>query len=305
MYDCLVIGAGPGGLTAAIYCSRANLKVAVLEKLMPGGQVASTYKIDNYPGVPEVSGVDLALKMFDQATALGVEYLPMEVTGIKKEKDIFLVKTNDQTLKAKTVIVATGTKNRKLHVEGEEKYLGRGISFCAICDGSFYQGQDVLVVGGGNSALEESLYLSSIVKQVYIINITDEPTAFKNVQDKVKKTKNIEVFNNSEVIAFEGDDSLKEVKVKNLKTKEVTSFKVNGCFEYIGHIPNTDFLKDLGILNKYGYIVVDERKETKVKGLFGVGDVIDKEIRQITTATGDGTIAALNAAKYLWVFQKV
>ncbi|HOC97928.1 MAG TPA: thioredoxin-disulfide reductase [Bacilli bacterium] len=299
MYDCLVIGAGPGGLTAAIYCSRANLKVAVLEKLMPGGQVASTYKIDNYPGVPEVSGVDLALKMFDQATALGVEYLPMEVTGIKKEKDIFLVKTNDQTLKAKTVIVATGTKNRKLHVEGEEKYLGRGISFCAICDGSFYQGQDVLVVGGGNSALEESLYLSSIVKQVYIINITDEPTAFKNVQDKVKKTKNIEVFNNSEVIAFEGDDSLKEVKVKNLKTKEVTSFKVNGCFEYIGHIPNTDFLKDLGILNKYGYIVVDERKETKVKGLFGVGDVIDKEIRQITTATGDGTIAALNAAKYL------
>ena len=299
MYDCLVIGAGPGGLTAAIYCSRANLKVAVLEKLMPGGQVASTYKIDNYPGVPEVSGVDLALKMFDQATALGVEYLPMEVTGIKKEKDIFLVKTNDQTLKAKTVIVATGTKNRKLHVEGEEKYLGRGISFCAICDGSFYQGQDVLVVGGGNSALEESLYLSSIVKQVYIINITDEPTAFKNVQDKVKKTKNIKVFNNSEVIAFEGDDSLKEVKVKNLKTKEVTSFKVNGCFEYIGHIPNTDFLKDLGILNKYGYIVVDERKETKVKGLFGVGDVIDKEIRQITTATGDGTIAALNAAKYL------
>ncbi|MBP6885578.1 MAG: thioredoxin-disulfide reductase [Bacilli bacterium] len=299
MYDCLVIGAGPGGLTAAIYCSRANLKVAVLEKLMPGGQVASTYKIDNYPGVPEVSGVDLALKMFDQATALGVEYLPMEVTGIKKEKDIFLVKTNDQTLKAKTVIVATGTKNRKLHVEGEEKYLGRGISFCAICDGSFYQGQDVLVVGGGNSALEESLYLSSIVKQVYIINITDEPTAFKNVQDKVKKTKNIEVFNNSEVIAFEGDDSLKEVKVKNLKTKEVTSFKVNGCFEYIGHIPNTDFLKDLGILNKYGYIVVDERKETKVKGLFGVGDVIDKEIRQITTATGDGTIAALNVAKYL------
>ena len=299
MYDCLVIGAGPGGLTAAIYCSRANLKVAVLEKLMPGGQVASTYKIDNYPGVPEVSGVDLALKMFDQATALGVEYLPMEVTCIKKEKDIFLVKTNDQTLKAKTVIVATGTKNRKLHVEGEEKYLGRGISFCAICDGSFYQGQDVLVVGGGNSALEESLYLSSIVKQVYIINITDEPTAFKNVQDKVKKTKNIEVFNNSEVIAFEGDDSLKEVKVKNLKTKEVTSFKVNGCFEYIGHIPNTDFLKDLGILNKYGYIVVDERKETKVKGLFGVGDVIDKEIRQITTATGDGTIAALNVAKYL------
>jgi thioredoxin reductase (NADPH) len=299
MYDCLVIGAGPGGLTAAIYCSRANLKVAVLEKLMPGGQVASTYKIDNYPGVPEVSGVDLALKMFDQATALGVEYLPMEVTGIKKEKDIFLVKTNDQTLKAKTVIVATGTKNRKLHVEGEEKYLGRGISFCAICDGSFYQGQDVLVVGGGNSALEESLYLSSIVNKVYIINITDEPTAFKNVQDKVKKTKNIKVFNNSEVIAFEGDDTLKEVKVKNLKTKEVTSFKVNGCFEYIGHIPNTDFLKDLGILNKYGYIVVDERKETKVKGLFGVGDVIDKEIRQITTATGDGTIAALNAAKYL------
>lgn len=299
MYDCLVIGAGPGGLTAAIYCSRANLKVAVLEKLMPGGQVASTYKIDNYPGVPEVSGVDLALKMFDQATALGVEYLPMEVIDIKKEKDIFLVKTNDQILQAKTVIVATGTKNRKLHVEGEEKYLGKGISFCAICDGSFYQGQDVLVVGGGNSALEESLYLSSIVNKVYIINITDEPTAFKNVQDKVKKTKNIKVFNNSEVIAFEGDDTLKEVKVKNLKTKEVTSFKVNGCFEYIGHIPNTDFLKDLGILNKYGYIVVDGNKETKVKGLFGVGDVIDKEIRQITTATGDGTIAALNAAKYL------
>ncbi|HPX83123.1 MAG TPA: thioredoxin-disulfide reductase [Bacilli bacterium] len=299
MYDCLVIGAGPGGLTAAIYCSRANLKVAVLEKLMPGGQVASTYKIDNYPGVPEVSGVDLALKMFDQATALGVEYLPMEVIDIKKEKDIFLVKTNDQILQAKTVIVATGTKNRKLHVEGEEKYLGKGISFCAICDGSFYQGQDVLVVGGGNSALEESLYLSSIVNKVYIVNITDEPTAFKNVQDKVKKTKNIKVFNNSEVIAFEGNDTLKEVKVKNLKTKEVTSFKVNGCFEYIGHIPNTDFLKDLGILNKYGYIVVDGNKETKVKGLFGVGDVIDKEIRQITTATGDGTIAALNAAKYL------
>ncbi|HHU20839.1 MAG TPA: thioredoxin-disulfide reductase [Acholeplasma sp.] len=299
MYDCLVIGAGPGGLTAAIYCSRANLKVAVLEKMMPGGQVANTYKIDNYPGVPEVSGVDLALKMYDQALTLGVEYLPLEVTGIEKKQDAFFVKTNEQTLKAKTVIIATGTKNRKLHVEGEDKFLGKGISFCAICDGSFYKDRDVLVVGGGNSALEESLYLSSIVRKVTIVNLADEPTAFQNIQEKVKKTKNIEVINSSQVIAFNGDEVLKEVEIKDLKTNKVTSLKVDGCFEYIGHIPNTDFLKDLGILNDYGYIVVNENKETKIKGLFGVGDVIDKEIRQITTATGDGTIAALNAAKYL------
>lgn len=299
MYDCLVIGAGPGGLTAAIYCSRANLKVAVLEKMMPGGQVANTYKIDNYPGVPEVSGVDLALKMYDQALTLGVEYLPLEVTGIEKKQDVFFVKTNEQTLKAKTVIIATGTKNRKLHVEGEDKFLGKGISFCAICDGSFYKDRDVLVVGGGNSALEESLYLSSIVRKVTIVNLADEPTAFQNIQEKVKKTKNIEVINSSQVIAFNGDEVLKEVEIKDLKTNKVTSLKVDGCFEYIGHIPNTDFLKDLGILNDYGYIVVNENKETKIKGLFGVGDVIDKEIRQITTATGDGTIAALNAAKYL------
>ena len=266
--------------------------------MMPGGQVYH-YKIDNYPGVPEVSGVDLALKMYDQALTLGVEYLPLEVTGIEKKQDAFFVKTNEQTLKAKTVIIATGTKNRKLHVEGEDKFLGKGISFCAICDGSFYKDRDVLVVGGGNSALEESLYLSSIVRKVTIVNLADEPTAFQNIQEKVKKTKNIEVINSSQVIAFNGDEVLKEVEIKDLKTNKVTSLKVDGCFEYIGHIPNTDFLKDLGILNDYGYIVVNENKETKIKGLFGVGDVIDKEIRQITTATGDGTIAALNAAKYL------
>lgn len=298
MFDVVIIGAGPAGLTAAIYAARNNLKVGIVEQGVPGGAIVNTAEIQNYPGFKSINGADLAYSMFDQAMALGISYFGFAVKKVSKTADGFLVE-GDETLQAKTVIVATGTLHKKLGVKGEEEFSGKGISWCAICDGTFFKGRDVAVIGGGNSAFEESIYLSSLVKTVYLIHHREGFRADAILVDKVKTIPNIKMVLNQKVLEFIGHETLEKLRLLNVKTNEESFLEVPGCFEFVGHAPSTSFLKDLGVVGANGYIPVDKHGETPVKGLFAGGDVIDKEVRQIATAINDGAIAALSVIKSL------
>jgi thioredoxin reductase (NADPH) len=300
MYDVLIVGAGPAGLTAAIYAARNNLKVGIFEGNVPGGQVVTTAVVENYPGYSKIDGPDLAYQMFDQAMNLGVELIGSNVEKIKKIDDYFNIKTSDdEEFQGRVVIIATGTSQKRLGVKGEDKFASRGISWCAICDGSLYKGKDVAVVGGGNSALDETLYLANIVNKVYLIHRRKGFRAEDKIVEKVKKLANVELVLDSVVEEFIGDDSLEKVRVRNVINNEERVIEVSGCFEYVGQIPATAFVQDLGITDESGYIIVDEKFETKVENLFACGDVLVKNIRQIVTATSDGASAALNAIKKL------
>lgn len=296
MFDILIVGAGPAGMTAAIYAARNNLKVGIFEGNVPGGQVVVTATVENYPGFKTIDGPDLAYSMFEQVMNLGVEYFAFNVQNIRQENDYFVV-IGDEEVKGKVVLIATGTSQKRLEVPGEDKFVGRGISWCAICDGSFYRGQDVAVVGGGNSALEESIYLANIVKTVYLIHRRQEFRAESHIVDKVKKLPNIKLVLDSVVEEFIGEENLGKIRLRNLVNNTTSDIDVKACFEYVGQIPATDFVKDLKITNDKGYIIVDENFETSIKGIFACGDVIEKSVRQIVTATNDGAIAALNAIK--------
>lgn len=298
IYDILIVGSGPAGMTAAIYGARAGLNVAIFEKNAPGGAMINTAKIENYPGYKSIDGVSLSLDMYQQVLDMGVVYYMLEVIKIKKDNDIFKVYTEDQIFTSKTVIIASGTKNKKLHVANEEKYSGRGISWCAVCDGNFYKNKVVSVIGGGNSALEESLYLSKIAKKVYIIHRRDVFRADNAIVEEVKKKDNIEFVLNSTVVKFMGKEKLESVLVRNQVDEKETTINVDGCFEYIGQEANCKFIEDLDITNDMGFIIVGNNFETKIKGLFASGDIVNKEFRQIATAVNDGAIAALSASRY-------
>ena len=301
MVDILIIGSGPSGMTCAIYGARMNLKVAIIERNAPGGQMVNTAKIENYPGFSSIDGATLSMNMYEQMTNFGVEFIGEEVEKIEKIDNKFIVKTNYNVYEAKTVIIATGTKNRKLGVIGEDKFTGRGISWCAICDGSFYKGKEVIVVGGGNSALEEAIYLSSICKKVYIVHRRDEFRADKMIIENLEKCKNVSYLLSKTITEFASDNgkNLTKVKLLNLKDNSEEWFNIDGVFEFVGQIPNSEIFKDLGIVNEAGYIEVDKNFETKIKGLFASGDIIDKGVRQIATAINDGAISALNASRYI------
>lgn len=299
MYDVLIVGAGPAGLTAAIYAARNNLKVGLLEGNVPGGQVVVTATVENYPGYATIDGPDLAYIMYDQVMKLGVELIAANATKIEKHDDHILVKTYDEDFKGRVVIIATGTLQKRLHVKGEADFEYKGISWCAICDGSFHKGKDVVVVGGGNSALEETIYLSNLVNKVYLIHRRDTFRAESHIVDKLKQLKNVEFVLDSVIEEFIGDEKLGKVRVRNVKNNQERVIEVSGAFEYVGQLPATDFVKDLGITNEAGYIIVDENFETKVENLYAAGDVLDKNVRQIVTATNDGAIAVLNAIKKL------
>ncbi|HNZ50450.1 MAG TPA: thioredoxin-disulfide reductase [Bacilli bacterium] len=298
MFDVLIIGAGPAGLTAAIYTARNNLKVGIIEHNVPGGQMVNTAFIENYPGFKTINGADLSMSMYEQVVALEVPFFWFSVQEVKKENDYFLV-IGDETLKAKTVIVATGTVHKTLGVKGEAELSGRGISWCAICDGAFYKNQDVAVIGGGNSAFEESIFLSSLVKNVYLIHHREGFRADETLVSKVKEVPNIKMMLNQKVTEFIGKGKLEALRLWNVKTNEESLLPVAGCFEFIGFNPSTGFLKDLAVVEASGYLAVDKHCATTVKGLFAAGDVVQKDIRQITTAVNDGAIAALSANKYL------
>jgi len=292
MLDSIIIGAGPAGLSAAIYLLRSNLKVAIAEGNMPGGQVANTALVENYPGYESIDGVELATKLYLHATNLGVEYISEMAQKIEKNEKGFLVHFSDSIVEAKTLIFATGMKHRILGVKGEDRFTGKGVSWCAICDGSLYRGKDVAVVGGGNSALEESLYLSGIVNRVYLIHRRSEFRGDPMLVDRVKSVPNIELVLSDEIAEMIGRDYLESLLLKSGRT-----IKVEALFEYVGFLPNSELLTDFGVLDESGFIITDGNCETKVEGLFAAGDIVAKNIRQIVTAVNDGAIAALNVAR--------
>lgn len=293
MFDSIIIGAGPGGLSAAIYLLRSNLKVGIVEGNMPGGQVANTAVVENYPGYARIDGVDLATNMYMQAMGLGAEYFADYAEKIEKVADgSFKITLADEVLTARTVIIATGMKQRHLNVPGEDEFTGKGISWCAICDGSLYRGEDVAVVGGGNSAVHESIYLSGIARKVYLIHRRDEFRADSGSVELLKKIPNVEMILSDEIAEIKGSTGLEKLILKS--GREVTA---QALFEYIGFLPNSEIVKDFGVVNAEGFINVNEHYETKVKGMYAVGDIVNKNIRQIVTAVNDGAIAALHAVR--------
>ena len=292
MYDLIIVGAGPAGLTAAVYASRAGLKTLILEKGAPGGKVFVTHLVENYPGFESISGRELAGNMHKHALKFGAEYVYGDVLKIEDLGETKEVTTNMGKYTSKTVIIATGTENRKLDIKGEDEFTGRGVSYCAICDGNFFKGKDVVCVGGGNSALEEALYLADVCKSVTIIHRRDEFRAENYIVENVKKHPNIKLALDSVVEEIIGEDKVSSVKLKNVKTKEVTTLDTEGVFIYVGLISLTSNFNTLPILDKTGAVLTNEHMETSIKGIYSAGDVKSKELRQIATAISDGAIAA-------------
>lgn len=295
MYDIIIIGAGVAGLTSAIYGLRAGKKVLVLESSSYGGQIINTDSVDNYPGVLGLSGFEFSTNIYNQAINLGMEYKNEKVIEITKDKKVI---TSNNKYIAKSIIIATGLSRRKLDIKNEDKFIGKGISYCAICDGNFYKNKDVVVVGGGNTALEDAIYLSNVCNKVYLIHRRDEFRADKHFSDILKSRDNIEAILDSNVIDIIGSEKLEGVVLKNNKTNKDKELKVSGLFIAIGHIPNTQIFKSIINLTSDNYIDSADCR-TNVNGIFVAGDVRSKDLRQLVTATSDGAQAATLAINYL------
>ena len=300
MYDTIIIGAGPAGMTAALYAARSNLKVALLERGIPGGQMNNTADIENYPGYANISGPELAEKMFEPLENLGVEHLFGLVEKIEDRGDFKEIITEDERFEAKTVIIASGANHRHLGVPGEEDYNSRGVSYCAVCDGAFFRDEDLLVVGGGDSAVEEAIFLTRFAKSVTIVHRRDELRAQKVLQDRAFANEKIRFVWDSVVESIHGDErKVTGVTFKNVNTGELSQAEFGGIFIYVGLDPVSEFAADLGITDEAGWILTDHQMKTSVAGIYAVGDVRQKDLRQITTAVGDGAIASQEAYKYL------
>ena len=299
MYDTIIIGAGPAGMTAALYAARSNLKVALIEGGLPGGQMNNTSDIENYPGYANISGPELAEKMFEPLENLGVEHLYGFVEAVEDHGDVKKVITDDEEFETRTVIVATGSKHRLLGVPGEEELNSRGVSYCAVCDGAFFRDQDLLVVGGGDSAVEEAIFLTRFAKSVTIIHRRDELRAQKVLQDRAFANEKIKFIWDSVVKEIKGENRVESVEIENVKTGQVTDQAFGGVFIYVGLDPVSDFVQELQIRDQAGWIVTDDHMKTSVAGVFAVGDVRQKDLRQVTTAVGDGAIAGQEAYKYI------
>lgn len=293
-YDLVVIGAGPAGLSAALYGSRAGLHTLILESGAPGGKLIKTHKISNYPGVKDIAGTQLAMDMYEQATSFDAEYAYGDVQKIDANKTIYL--QDGTTVSAKAIVLATGTKERMLNIPGELENIGHGVSFCAVCDGAFFRNKDVVVIGGGNSALEESLFLTQFVHSVTIVIRRDVFRAEKHIQEQIEANDKIHIIKKHiPVQILSTDNKVSGIKIENVDTKEKSVLACSGIFPYVGQSPNTDCVKDLDILNEKGYVLVDNSRQTKIEGIYAAGDVIDKELRQVVTACNDGAIAAQHA----------
>ncbi len=298
MYDIIIIGAGPAGLTAAIYAKRASKNVLVLEAKSYGGQIINTLDIENYPVEAHISGFDFATKLYNQTKELGAEIKFEKVVDIDDKKSIKEVITTKNTYTAKAVIIATGSENRKLGIEKEDELIGKGISYCATCDGAFYRKKNVAVVGGGNTALEDALYLSDLVNKVYLIHRRDEFRGEESTVRRLKEKDNIEFVYNSTVTKLNANEKLESIEVTN-KDGSTRTIEVDGLFVAIGRIPeNENFTKLINVDNS-GYIIANEDCKTNIKGIFVAGDNRTKEVRQLVTATSDGAIAATAAIKYI------
>lgn len=298
MYDIIIVGAGPAGLTAAVYARRAGKSVLVLEKDTFGGQITFSPKLENYPGFQEISGNDLAQKMLEQALNLGAE-IDMDTVTDVVDGEVKAVIGEAGRYEAKAVIIAAGAHHRRLNLPKEEELIGNGISFCAVCDGAFYKGQHVAVIGGGNTALQEILLLSEVCDKVTVVQNLAFLTGEKKMIQLLEAKENIEVIYNTIVTAYEGEDALKAIHLVNTETDETSRLEVDGIFLAIGTAPENEAFRKVSKLDEWGYIEADERCLTGTSGIFVAGDCRTKAYRQIATAVADGAAAALNACRYL------
>ena len=298
MYDIIIIGAGPAGLTSAIYSKRAGKKTFVLEARSYGGQIINTPKIENYPVAPHISGFDFATNLYNQVKELGVEIKFERVVGIENKENYKEVKTNKNTYQSKTVIIATGSQNRKLGLPDEEQLVGKGISYCATCDGAFYRDKVVAVVGGGNTAVEDAIYLSNVASKVYIIHRRDQFRAEANLVNELKKKSNIEIVYNSVITKIITNEKVSGIEVTD-KEGNTKILDIEGLFVAIGRNPENESFEDLIELDENGYIISKENCHTNIEGIFVAGDNRKKDVRQLVTATSDGAIAATEAIKYI------
>lgn len=300
MYDTLIIGSGPAGMTAALYAARSNLRVGIIEQGAPGGQMNNTSEIENYPGYDHISGPELSMKMYEPLEKFKVENIYGIVQKVEDFGSYKLVSTEDDSYEAKTIIIATGAKYRVLGVPGEEDYTSRGVSYCAVCDGAFFRNQDLLVVGGGDSAVEEAIYLTQFAKKVTVVHRRDQLRAQKILQDRAFANEKVDFIWDSVVKEIQGNDiKVSNVLIENVKTGQVTDHAFGGVFIYVGMIPVTGMVSELGITDSEGWIVTDDHMRTSIPGIFAIGDVRQKDLRQITTAVGDGAIAGQGVYHYI------
>ena len=300
-YDLVIVGSGPAGLTASIYAARARLNTLVLEKSATGGQILVTDWIENYPGFPEgLSGADLVMKMAEQAKRFGVEIETNQVLSMQVTDAVKKIVLDDRTVTCKAVIIATGASPMKLGVPGEEEFYGKGISTCATCDAPFFRNSVVAAVGGGDTAVQESIFLTRFVEKVYLIHRRDELRATRILQERAMENPKIEIVWDSVLTAVNGSDAgVDSITVKNVKTDEQRDLAVEGCFIWVGTAPNTSFLEGTVEVDRSGFVVVNEKMETSVPGVYAAGDVRNTPLRQVATAVGDAAIAAFEAAQYI------
>ena len=300
-YDVIIIGAGPAGMTTALYASRANLSVLMLDRGIYGGNLNNTATIENYTGFPSVQGPDLAKQMYDGATQFGAKYAYGTVEKVELDGNLKRITTDmGETYTAKALVIASGSEQKKLGVAGEQEYGGKGVSYCAVCDGAFFKGKHLVVVGGGDSAVEEGMYLTQFADKVSVLVRKDHLRAAAVAQDKAKKNDKMEFIFNTSVTAIEGDDQkVTKVKTHNNATGEDCEMQADGVFIYVGNVPMTNPFADLGILDDQGWVITDDHMATKVSGIFAVGDVRETLLRQIATAVGDGALAGQEVFKYV------
>ncbi|MDM5157223.1 thioredoxin-disulfide reductase [Bacillus sp. DX1.1] len=300
IYDVIIIGAGPAGMTAAVYTSRANLSTLMLERGIPGGQMANTEEVENYPGYEHILGPDLSNKMFDHAKKFGAEYAYGDVKEIIDGKEYKTIVAGKKEYKTRAIIVASGAEYKKIGVPGEKELGGRGVSYCAVCDGAFFKGKELVVVGGGDSAVEEGVYLTRFASKVTIVHRRDALRAQKILQDRAFQNEKVDfIWNHTVKEINEENGKVGSVTLVDVNSGEEQEFKTDGAFIYIGMLPLSKPFTTLGITNENGYVETNERMETKVPGIFAAGDVREKMLRQIVTATGDGSIAAQSAQHYV------
>lgn len=299
VYDVIIIGAGPAGIAASIYASRAMLKFVLLDRFLPGGAIAATHEIENYPGIYKVSGQELTDRMFAHAEALGTTFVSDDVVSLEVEGEIKKVITTQATYLTRTIILATGASPRKLGMIGEEKFDGRGISYCATCDGAFFKQKIVAVIGGGDVAVEDAIYLSRLSKKVYLIHRRNELRAAKVSQTKLLNLPNVEVLWDSVLTEVKGEEVLEKMIVENIKSKTTHEYPIDGVFVAVGMNPNSALLQRKVEMDQGGWIITNEDCETSVKGVYAVGDVRKKSLRQVVTGVADGAVAVFTLEKYL------